>query len=346
MRAMTKTRTGSLLLAATLALAVCAVALGAQRSKPTATTGSVTGVHGGTGQLNGTVHPNGIATSYYFRYGLTAAMTSRTPTVSVGSGTQPVKVGQVITGLVLGEHYQIWAVYVNEKGATAETHGRELVYGSSSSKRTRFDLGKGKEAELTAVYGQPFSFSGTLAGPNDENRQVSLQGTPYPFTEAFAALAGPVATGRYGRFVFTVARMTRNTELRVFTTGTQPIYSPVVTVQVAPRIVLHVRGYGHTGMYRLYGTVEPARNGASVAIQQLLPQKPGSSRSGPRPRQVAGAVLKRDTAKLSRFSVIVRLSGTYHYRAYVRLPKGDLASGASGDVEIKAPAASAKKKHK
>ena len=44
--------------------------------------------------------------------------------------------------------------------------------------------------------------------------------------------------------------------------------------------------------------------------------------------------------------MIVNLSGTFHYRAYVKLPKGSIESGHSSNVLIKAPAAKRGTKHK
>ena len=42
----------------------------------------------------------------------------------------------------------------------------------------------------------------------------------------------------------------------------------------------------------------------------------------------------------------IRLSGTFHYRAFVRLPKGAIESGHSANVLIKAPKATAIKRRK
>ncbi len=342
-------RRGSLAVLATATLA--AVVVGAQALgatlKPRAVTGGVTAVHGGSGQLEGVVNPEGFETSYFFEYGLTNAFGSSTKPVAIGKEAKEIKVGQTVTGLVLGEHYRIVATYVNPASGQTETvRGKEKTYKGKSSDRTRFEIEKGKEAELTAVYGQTFEFVGSLTGKGNADVPVSLQGTDYPYTGAFKSLAGPVTTSSTGRFVFKVPHLSSNTELRVLTDGTRPVYSPPVTVHVVPLIVLHVRSGGKSGLYRLYGTVAPARNGVPIVIQELLPQKVGSKRSGPRPHEVARTVLKRATSTVSRFSVIVALSGTYHYQAFVQLPKGALTSGASNHVEIRAPKSSAKHKHK
>jgi hypothetical protein len=344
MRTAKPARLGTLAIAALAALVTTA---SGSTLKPRLATGGVTAVHGGSGQLEGVVNPNGLETSYFFEYGLTTAFGSSTKPVAVGKEAKEIKVGQTITGLVVGEHYRIVATYVNPANGQTETvHGKEKTYKGKGSDRTRFEIEKGKEAELTAVYEQTFEFFGSLTGKGNADVPVSLQGTAYPYTGAFRPLAGPITTSSTGRFVFKVPHLTSNTELRVLTDGTRPVYSPPVTVHVVPLIVLHVRSGGKSGLYRLYGTVAPARNGVPIVIQELLPQKVGSKRSGPRPHEVARTVLKRATSTLSRFSVIVSLSGTYHYQAFVQLPKGALNSGASNHVEIRAPKSSVKHKHK
>jgi hypothetical protein len=83
-----------------------------------------------------------------------------------------------------------------------------------------------------------------------------------------------------------------------------------------------------------------------VQIQQLLPGKPNRKREGPSPHGVAATVLKRATKTTSRFSVVVKLSGNYRYRAFVKLPKGPLESGHSSNVLIKAPKPSSQQRRK
>ena len=87
----------------------------------------------------------------------------------------------------------------------------------------------------------------------------------------------------------------------------RPLYSPVVTVHVTPRITLHVRSAGHTGLYRLYGTVSPARPGAHVIDPAAdARRRPNSKRERAATRtRSARTALKKATTTLSRFSVIV-----------------------------------------
>jgi len=208
----------------------------------------------------------------------------------------------------------------------------------------KFSFPRDRESRIYAVYGTPAEITGTLKNSGSVKHALTLQSTPFPFTSPFTALPGTVFTSSSGGFAFKLSPLTRTTEYRIATTDPRPVISPTITVHVMPRVTLHAKRGGTTALYRLYGTVAPARNGASVSIQQLLPQKEGSNREGPRAHSVASTVLKRLNAKSSRFSVVVRLSGAYRYRAFVRLPKGALESGYSANLLIKAPKAQGKAK--
>jgi hypothetical protein len=267
------------------------------------------------------------------------------PPVPVPPTPKSVKIGQAVTGLLAGYHYRVCATY---QGATKiETVcGKDKSFTGGKASKLRFQLGKGKEDRLGTYYGGTLEVTGSLTGKNNAGHGLTLQATPFPFTSPFTTIGGTVFSSRTGSFVFKVAHLTQDTQLRILTVDTRPIYSSVLTVHVSPSISLHVRSAGRSGLYRLYGTVAPARNGAPVTIQQLTPQKASSKREGPAAHSVAKAILRRATKTLSRFSVIVHLSGTFHYRAFVKLPKGALESGHSSNVLIKAPAAKGGTKQK
>ncbi len=329
------------LAAVTAAAVVPASAPAATKTtKPKFSTQGVSHVVGTSAQLEGKVTPEGLAVSYFFEYGPTLTYGHATKPVAVvppTSTTKVIVVGQSVTGLLAGWHYRIVGLWTNSSGVQEKTPGKDKQFKGGKSAKTRLSLGKGKEDRVTTVYGGTAEVAGTLTGLNNSKQPLSLQATPFPFTAAFKTLTGTVVTSPTGGFLFKVAKLTQDTEMRVQTLAARPIFSATIVVHVTPRITLHVRSSGHTGIYRLYGTVSPARNGAPLQIQQLLPQKAGSNREGPRPHGVATTILKRATSSMSRFSVIVKLAGTYHYQAFVRLPKGAIDSGASAHVLIKAP---------
>jgi opacity protein-like surface antigen len=342
------------LLGASLLLALLAPAASASADTVPVrvTTGGVAHVTGTSGQLQGTVIADNIAVNAYFEYGpngfpLPYASKTKAVTIPPANPVPPtpkaVKVGQAVTGLLVGYHYRICASFT-VSGTVGSVCGKDKSFTGGKESKLRFKLGKGKEERLGVVYGGTLEVTGSLTGKNSANHGLTLQATPFPYTAPFATIGGTVFSSRTGSFLFRVARLTRDTEVRILTVDTRPIYSSVLTIHVSPRITLHVRSAGHTGLYRLYCTVTPARPCATVTLQELVPQKAGSKREGPASHSVARAILKRATKSLSRFSVIVKLSGTFHYRAFVKLPKGAIESGHSSNVLIKAPATKHKKK--
>ena len=331
-------RSFAVAVAALAALLVPSAALGTSEPKPHFITGGVSHISGTAGELDGAVNTEGLATTYLFEYGPTVAygLKSKEAAVPVPSPLKAVKVGQTVTGLLAGYHYRIVGFFTNRAGVRVVLPGSDKTFKSKSGK-LKFSVGKGKEGQISAVYGSLVELSASLTGLGKENKPLALQGTPFPYTAPFTTLSGTVLSTRTGSFTFKVARVTQNTEFRFVVLNPRPLYSPIVQVHVTPRITVHVRSSAHTGLYRIYGTVGPARPGAAVVVQKLVPQKAGSKHEGPRAQSVGSTVLKRATASLSRYSAIVSLSGTSRYRVYVRLPKGALDSGASAHVLIRAP---------
>lgn len=328
--------------AAALLVALAILAAGvadATTKEPHFKTGNVTHVTGTSAQLEGIVYTEGVATSYYFQYGPTLAYGHVTKPVAVPipSPIKPVGVGQAVTGLQPGWHYRIVGIYLSE-GKTVERPGKDRQFTGGKAAAERIELNGGKRAPLTTMYGTAAALSGRLTGLKDVGQALELETMPYPYTGAFTAVPGTVITGAGGNFVFRLPKLTSGIELRVATLTPRPLLSPTLLVHVTPQITLRVRAAGHTGIFRVYGTVTPARNGAPLEFQQLLPQRASSKNEGPRPHAIAKTILKRASSSFSRFSVIVRLTGTYHYRVFVQLPqKGSVVSGVSADVEIRSP---------
>jgi plastocyanin len=95
-------------------------------SNPTATTNVQTGVTQKTATFNGTVKPEGTATSYYFAYGTTSAMTETTSPQSVGSDFGEHQVTTSLTNLApeTEYHFKLVATY----GATSKAEGSERTF--------------------------------------------------------------------------------------------------------------------------------------------------------------------------------------------------------------------------
>jgi hypothetical protein len=83
--------------------------------------------------MNGSVNPGGLATSYYFEYGLTASYGSFTVTNPVGAGTTPVAVANTLTNLSPATAYHFQVVAVN---SSATTLGGDLTWTNSNASPT------------------------------------------------------------------------------------------------------------------------------------------------------------------------------------------------------------------
>lgn len=83
-----------------------------------------------TATLNGTVNPNGIATTYHFAYGTTPDCTSSTTDVDAGSGTTAVTATAALTGLMYNTKYYFKIVAVNACGINDD-----CAFGQSETKR-------------------------------------------------------------------------------------------------------------------------------------------------------------------------------------------------------------------
>ena len=107
-------------------LAITVTAAGAA---PTVTTAAASAITTAGATLNGSVNPNGLATTYYFQYGTTTTYGSQTASTSAGSGTAAVNVNAAITGLTAGTLYHFRLVATNSAGTT---NGADLTFTTSA----------------------------------------------------------------------------------------------------------------------------------------------------------------------------------------------------------------------
>jgi len=102
----------ALLLAATAGAATKAV----QALAPTVTTAPASEIGPFKAQLNGTVNPNGLDTTWYFEFGKTTAYGSKTPVHGAGSGTAPRAESSLQQGLEAGTTYHFRIVASSSAG--------------------------------------------------------------------------------------------------------------------------------------------------------------------------------------------------------------------------------------
>ena len=104
-----------LLVILTLLAAALPAAASAQTpvEPPVAVTGAADSLTETTANLNGSVDPNGTATTYHFEYGTSAGYGLVTPEADAGAGTDPVAVQAPITGLTRNTTYHYRLVATN-----------------------------------------------------------------------------------------------------------------------------------------------------------------------------------------------------------------------------------------
>ncbi len=85
---------------------------------PAVTTGSATNIDAAGATLNGSVNPEGLATTYEFQYGTTTTYTSSTASASAGSSSSDVLVSAPISGLKPNTTYHYRLVATNASGTT------------------------------------------------------------------------------------------------------------------------------------------------------------------------------------------------------------------------------------
>ena len=99
-----------------LALAVPAAAIAA--GAPRVTTEAATALSSTGATLNGTVNPNGNATTYYFEYGPTKTYGTKTAVVNAGSGNAKSPASAPVSGLTASTTYHFRLVATNSAGTT------------------------------------------------------------------------------------------------------------------------------------------------------------------------------------------------------------------------------------
>ena len=85
---------------------------------PAAVTGAATGVTPTTATLNGSVDPNGRATTWYFEYGPSTSYGTTTAVKDAGSGGSAVAVSAALANLARGRTYHYRVVATSDAGTT------------------------------------------------------------------------------------------------------------------------------------------------------------------------------------------------------------------------------------
>ncbi len=108
-----------------------------------------TNITAGGAVLTGSVNPNGRATSYYFRYGVTSNYGSYTTTNTLPAGTIPVAVSNSLTGLVQGTSYHFSLVATNSAGSSLGTDRTFTTSAIAAPRWSGATLASGGDLHLT-----------------------------------------------------------------------------------------------------------------------------------------------------------------------------------------------------
>jgi hypothetical protein len=97
---------------------------------PGVVTSAASSVTVSSATLNGSVDPNGRATTWYFEYGTSTSYGSKTPAKSAGTGTGSAPVSAQVSGLTGGRTYHFRLVATSDAGTT---NGADATFVTSSA---------------------------------------------------------------------------------------------------------------------------------------------------------------------------------------------------------------------
>jgi hypothetical protein len=216
--------------------------------------------------LNGTVNPNGQATTVNYEYGTSTSYGTKTPAKSIGSGTGTVNVPALVTRLAGSTTYHFRLVATNVTGTTAgadqtfTTTGRPLSHTGTATGVTN------SSATLTATVDP----SGHSTSWHFEYGTTTGYGTKTPAQSAGSTVgARPVSVAIAGLTPGTtyhfrlVATSSAGTGLGA--DATFATVGPTVTISASATTVV----YGHPATLR--GSVSSKQANATVAVFAARP---------------------------------------------------------------------------
>jgi hypothetical protein len=256
----------SLVRRAAFLICIAAVAIvpgTARAAAPLASTSAATAVTGTTATLNGTVFPSKEATTYHFDYGTTTDYGSQTPAAGPVGGNAGKAASADITGLTPLTTYHFRLVATNASGTAT---GTDVEFATTTGGPPPGPTVTIAAAPTTVTFGKAVTIAGQVSG--SPGVKVTLEQTPFPFTDAFKSLAGGT-TDTAANYSFPVAPAL-NTRYHVAAKSSPPATSADVTVLVRPKVTLRLgdRTPRRGQRVRFKGSVLPAHDGKPVRIQR------------------------------------------------------------------------------
>ena len=151
------------------------------QAKPTVTTQAAGSVVATTATLNGTVNPNGSATSYHFDYGTTTSYGSQSPAADAGAGSSAVPATADLTGLAPKTTYHFRLVATNGGGTTT---GSDLTFTTGD-----------KPAATTQAATSVLDSTATLNGSVTPNRLATTYHFEYGTTTTYGSTSPDAGAG-------------------------------------------------------------------------------------------------------------------------------------------------------
>jgi len=146
---------------------------------PLVVVSAASGITATSAQLNGTVNPNGIATTYRFEYGLSGNYGSSTQPVSAGSGTSAVSASVTVSGLAPGTVYHCRLVASSNAGTS---NGSDVTFSTLPSSPAA-----ALPAVSTVAASQVTSTGALLSGTVDPNGFNTTYHFEYGLTASYGS---------------------------------------------------------------------------------------------------------------------------------------------------------------
>lgn len=290
-------------------------------TRPTVTTKAASNIAQSTAQLNGSVNPNGAATTYFFQIGTTSLYGANSPETAVGNGTKVVNVSAPVDSLAPATKYHFRIIARNAKG---------LVKGADRTFTTkRQPLGLVLNATANPIpFNSSTALTGQLSGTGNGGQKVVLENNPFPYTQGFAVVGNQLVTNPDGTFSFPLLNQLVNTQYRVLMPDKPSVVSPIVSLGV--KVAVHTHGtphHVHSGRrVRFTGKISPTADGQQVQIQKLV---------NGQWVQIAQTVARHHDANNSTFRRRVKIRHSGSYRVFVNVADGAHAPNNGRTIKIK-----------
>jgi trimeric autotransporter adhesin len=226
---------------------------------PSATTKAASSVTASSAKLNGSVKPNGLATTCFFDYGSTTSYGSKSGTVNAGAGTSTVNVSSTISGFGPGIHH----FRLSCTSSAGTSTGSDLSFGTAGAPVVQTGSAQGASTSSATLTGSVNPSGGSTSwyfqyGPSasyGSKTPSKSAGSGTAATGVAAAITGlKAATTYHYRLVGTSSAGT--------TFGSDVTFTTVAAVTIATSTVQLVYGRPAT----LSGAVSTRQSGVTVTI--------------------------------------------------------------------------------